>query len=47
MMHGTGTHGVWGMNGFGSLTGLIILVLAGVGLYYLIQKTTENKQKNE
>lgn len=47
MMHGTATHGFWSMNGFGSLTSLIILILAGIGLYYIVQKTTETKQENE
>lgn len=49
MMHETMTgisHG-WGMYGFGPLTGLIILILAALGVVYIIQQTTQNKQQEE
>jgi hypothetical protein len=49
MMHETMTgigHG-WGMYGFGPLTGLIILILAALGVLYIIQESTQNKQQEE
>jgi hypothetical protein len=42
MMHGTqGLHGFWGMNGFGSITILLIWTLIILGIIYLYQKITE------
>lgn len=49
MMHETMTgigHG-WGMYGLGPITGLIILILAALGIVYIIQETTQNKQQEE
>lgn len=47
MMHETVTgigHG-WGMYGVGPITGLLILVLAGLGIAYIIQEMTQDKQE--
>ncbi|MFO7793601.1 MAG: hypothetical protein R6V35_01350 [Candidatus Nanohaloarchaea archaeon] len=45
IMTGIG-HGL-GMYGFGPLTGLIILILAALGVIYIIQEITQNKQQEE
>ncbi|WP_153550640.1 hypothetical protein [Candidatus Nanohalobium constans] len=47
MMHGTGTHGLSGMNEFGTITTLLIWTLLILAIIYLYQKTTEKPAKEE